>query len=66
MGAVYEHTLLREHDNLGVISPTFNAPCVDADGVAQPGLMRPIAVRSALDCELQRSPTSSRCCCRTI
>jgi hypothetical protein len=31
-GAVYEHTFLREHDNLGVISATYNSPCADADG----------------------------------
>ena len=31
-GAVYEQTILRESDALGIVSPTFNSPCVDADG----------------------------------
>ena len=31
-GAVYEQTFLREHDTLGVVSSTFNSPCVDASG----------------------------------
>ena len=37
VGAVYEHTFLREHDNLGLINSTFNSPCVDANSNAQPG-----------------------------
>jgi hypothetical protein len=32
LGAVYEQTFLREHDNLSVISNTFNAPCLSAPG----------------------------------
>src|SRR5277367_3085098 len=31
-GAVYEQTILRENDALGIVSPTFNSPCVDANG----------------------------------
>ncbi len=31
-GAVYEHTFLREHDNLGIVDPTFNSPCLDVNG----------------------------------
>jgi len=31
-GATYEQTLLRESDGLGIVDPTFNAPCLDADG----------------------------------
>jgi len=31
-GAVYEQTVLRENDSLGLVSPTFNSPCLDADG----------------------------------
>jgi hypothetical protein len=40
-GAVYEHTFLDEHDNLGVVNATFNSPCVDADGNPQPGFTDP-------------------------
>jgi len=47
VGAVVEHTLLREHDNLALISPTFNAPCVDADGAAQPGFTDPAQCAAA-------------------
>ena len=27
-GATYEQTLLRENDTLGIVDPTFNAPCI--------------------------------------
>ncbi|SPE28569.1 Cna protein B-type domain protein [Candidatus Sulfotelmatomonas gaucii] len=47
IGAQYEHTFLREHDNLGVIDSTYNAPCVDADGNPQPGLTDPSQCASA-------------------
>ncbi len=40
-GAVYEHTFLREHDNLGIVDSTFNAPCVDANGNPLPGYSDP-------------------------
>jgi len=40
-GTVYEHTFLREHDNLGLVDSTFNAPCVDEDGNPQPGFTDP-------------------------
>jgi hypothetical protein len=40
-GAVYGHTFLREHDNVGVVNPTFNSPCVDASGNPQPGFSDP-------------------------
>ena len=42
-GGVYEQTLLREHDTLAVVSPFFNAPCVDnlADNAPQAGLSDP-------------------------
>jgi len=41
IGAQYEHTFLREHDNLGVVDSTLNSPCVDDDGNPQPGLTDP-------------------------
>ncbi len=31
-GVTYEHTFLTEKDNLGVIDPLLNAPCVDGSG----------------------------------
>jgi len=31
-GGMYEQTFLRENDTLGIVDPTLNAPCVDADG----------------------------------
>ncbi len=31
-GAVYGQTFLSEHDNLGVVSATYNSPCLDAQG----------------------------------
>lgn len=33
-GAVYEHTFLDEHDSLGIVDPTLNAACFNADGSA--------------------------------
>lgn len=40
-GAVYQHTFLREHDDLGLVNATFNSPCVDANGNPQPGFTDP-------------------------
>ena len=31
-GILYEHTFLRETENLGIVDPTFNAVCLNADG----------------------------------
>ena len=36
-GAQYSQTFLDEDDTLAVVSNTFNSPCVDANGTAQPG-----------------------------
>ena len=41
VGGVFEHTLLRERDSLGLISAEFNAPCVDATGAPMAGLTDP-------------------------
>lgn len=41
IGATFEHTFLREHDHLGVVSSTLNAPCVDAGGNPVPGYSNP-------------------------
>jgi hypothetical protein len=31
-GAVYQQTFLNENDSLGIVDPTFNAPCLNASG----------------------------------
>ena len=41
VGALYEHTFLRENDSLGLVNSTINAPCVDADGNPLPGYASP-------------------------
>ena len=41
VGAIYSQTFLRENDTLGIVSSTFNSPCVDGNGVSQPGLTDP-------------------------
>ncbi len=46
-GVVYEHTFLRERDNFGVVNPTFNSPCVDANGSPQPGFSDPVQCPAA-------------------
>jgi outer membrane receptor protein involved in Fe transport len=40
-GAVYQQTFLRENDSLGIISSTYNSPCVDAAGNPQSGFSDP-------------------------
>ena len=41
-GAEYEQTFLREHDGLGIVDNTYNAPCVDAvTGLSVPGYSDP-------------------------
>ncbi len=40
-GAEYEQTFLREHDTLGVVAPTFNSPCVNANGSSVAGFSDP-------------------------
>ena len=42
-GALFQHTFLTEDDSFGVVDPTANAPCSNADGSAytSPGLTNP-------------------------
>jgi hypothetical protein len=44
-GAVYEHTFLREHDNVGIVESTYplSAPCTDINGNFLPGYSNPSA-----------------------
>ena len=46
-GAVYSQTFLREHDQLGLVDSTFNAPCVDANGAPQSGFNDPAQCAAA-------------------
>jgi hypothetical protein len=41
LGAVYQQTFLRENDSLGIVDPTYNSPCVDANNNPQPGFSDP-------------------------
>jgi hypothetical protein len=41
IGANYSQTFLRENDTLGLVSSTFNSPCVDGSNVPQPGFTDP-------------------------
>jgi hypothetical protein len=43
LGVTYEQTFLTENDNLGIVDPSLNAPCVNASGagVAAPGVTDP-------------------------
>ena len=45
LGATYQQTFLTENFNFGIVDPTLNAPCVDANGVpvfvGNPGLNDP-------------------------
>ncbi len=41
IGALYEHTLLRENDSLGLVNATFNSPCTDLSGDPLPGYASP-------------------------
>jgi hypothetical protein len=34
MGSTYEHTFITEKDSFGLVDPTANAPCLNADGSA--------------------------------
>jgi hypothetical protein len=41
VGVTYEQTFLTENDNLAIVNPTLNSPCLDASGNPQPGLTDP-------------------------
>jgi hypothetical protein len=40
-GVMYSQTFLQEDDQLGIVSPVYNAPCVDASGAAVAGYASP-------------------------
>jgi len=41
VGVMYSQTFLNENDQLGIASPVYNAPCVDANGNAVAGYASP-------------------------
>ena len=49
-GTVYQHTFLREHDNLGLVNATFNSPCVDANGEFAAWVHRSLAMCGCRSC----------------
>lgn len=46
-GIVYEQTILRENDALGIVNPTLNSPCVDANGNPVKGFLSPAECSAA-------------------
>jgi hypothetical protein len=51
VGARYEQTFLRENDSLGIVDPTYNSPCADADGNPLPGF------NATTVCPIQANPS---------
>ena len=49
VGAVYQHTFLRENDSIGLIDAAFNSPCVDESGNPLPGFTSPTQCAHAGD-----------------
>ena len=47
VGLQYTQTFLRERDDLGIVNPTFNSPCLNAAGVRQPGFTNPAQCSNA-------------------
>jgi hypothetical protein len=41
IGATYQHFFLSEHDNLGIVDPILNSPCVDSTGAPVAGFTDP-------------------------
>ncbi len=48
VGALYQQTFLRENNRIGVVDPTLNSPCLDADGKPVNGFNDPSQCPSAL------------------
>ena len=57
IGAQYEHTFLTERDNFGLVDPTVNAPCLNADGSpdTDPTLTDPPPARAAWPIRIRTS-----------
>jgi Carboxypeptidase regulatory-like domain len=41
VGATYQHTFLTENDNLAIVNPTLNSPCLDGTGAPVTGFTDP-------------------------
>ncbi|RXH58839.1 TonB-dependent receptor [Granulicella sibirica] len=41
IGGMYQQTFLRENDQIGLVDPTLNSPCLDANGNPLPGTANP-------------------------
>ncbi len=48
-GAIYEQTILRENDSLGIVNPTLNSPCLDLNGSPVIGFTDPSQCAAAGD-----------------
>ncbi|HEY1579420.1 MAG TPA: TonB-dependent receptor [Terracidiphilus sp.] len=46
-GLQFSHTFLRENDSLGIVEPTYNAPCVDVSGSPLSGYNDPLQCSAA-------------------
>ena len=46
-GIMYEQTFLNENDQLGIVDPTLNSPCVDVSGNPVPGFTDPAQCAAA-------------------
>lgn len=61
LGGTYQQTFLTENFNLGIVDPTLNAPCVDANGapvfVGNPGLNDPLQCPTATTTNMALYPT---------
>ena len=63
VGATYEQTFLNENDPLGIVDPTFNAPCLDASGIRscwRPGVNEPAMPVAATPTPFSTPRRSSR------
>ena len=47
IGATYQQTFLNENDNLGIVDPRLNAPCLTVSNVAAPGFSDPAMCAAA-------------------
>src|SRR5216684_3273710 len=60
-GVTYQQTFLTEHFNFGIVDPTVNAPCLDANGVpvfvGNPGLNDPTQCGTATTTNQNLYPT---------
>ncbi len=59
VGAVYQHTFITEKDSFGIVDPTFNAVCLNADGSADsdPTITNPSQCSGALQANAGYDPT---------